>query len=180
MSTSTWHYDFMTAYDESAYLRHYGIIGMKWGVTRRRGSDGLVSGSPLRKDRQANSNQNASNPSQKSGGSSSASASSKSETTPRDFDIIKTLRSKKIEDLSTNDLAEINRRLNLEKSYKDLTKTQKSKGRKLVEEIVVNAGKTALQEFVTNQMKEGLKRFAAPEMAKLFDALDKTGKKGKK
>lgn len=160
----------MMNYDQDAVFRHFGVIGMKWGVTRRRGSDGLVSGSPLRKDRQA-SGQNASK--------SSGDSSSKATAATRDYDIIRTLRSKKIEDLSTNELGEISRRLNLEKSYKDLTKTQKSKGRKLVEEIVINSGKAALQDFVTNQMKEGLKRFAAPEMAKLFDALDKGGKKKK-
>lgn len=59
----------------------------------------------------------------------------------------KALLSKKVSELTNKELAEVNRRLQLEKQYKDLTVKQKSKARKLVDDVVSDVGGTLAKKY---------------------------------
>ena len=93
-------------------LYHYGILGMKWGVRRS-----------------------------KSGSSSSINKPKKSKRTI-DESYKQAHSKKKLKYMSDRDLQNINRRLNLEKNYNDLTRT-KSRGKKAVDAFVSTAGTVA-------------------------------------
>ncbi len=93
-------------------LYHYGILGMKWGVRR---SKSKTSGSKKR---------------------------SKKRNPPVDPSYKKAHSNKKVKYMSDNELREVNKRLNLEKNYSDLTQT-KSKGKAAVDAFVSTAGTIA-------------------------------------
>lgn len=93
-------------------LYHYGVLGMKWGVRRDKSTSG---GSSKRRRR----SKQAIDPSYK-----------------------KAHTKKKLKYMSDNELREVNKRLNLEKNYRDLTRTKK-KGKAVVDAFVGTAGTIA-------------------------------------
>ena len=97
---------------DNNYLQHYGVLGMRWGVRRSR-----------------------------SGSSSSGKRSKKSKPAV-DPSYKKAHSKKKVKYMSDNELREVNKRLNLEKNYSDLTRT-KSKGKAAVDAFVSTAGTIA-------------------------------------
>jgi len=62
------------------------------------------------------------------------------------------LKKKKISEMSNAELKSLNERLNLEKNYKDLTKTEKTAGQKFVNNVLTSAGKTVATAFVAKAM----------------------------
>lgn len=111
------------------FLIHYGILGMKWGIRRQRGSDGTV------------------------GGTAKKSKVSEDHTTTRSL-----MTKKKTSQLTNQELRTINERLNLEKQYKDLNRQQISKGRKFVGDILSTSGKTAATTIATAAALYGAKK----------------------
>lgn len=93
-------------------LYHYGVLGMKWGVRRSR-----------------------------SGSTSSAKRSKKSKPAV-DPSYKKAHSGKKAKYMSDSELREVNKRLNAEKQYRDLTR-KKSKGKAAVQAFVGTAGTIA-------------------------------------
>ena len=93
-------------------LYHYGVLGMKWGVRRSKS------------------------------GSISSGKSSKRSKLAVDPSYKKAHAKKKLKYMSDNDLREVNNRLNLEKNYRDLTRT-KSRGKSAVDAFVSTAGTIA-------------------------------------
>lgn len=81
-------------------LKHFGILGMKWGVRRTPGSDGLVS---------------------------SRSTSSRNYSS-EDYKRTRELKKKGVKNLSTKELQEVTKRMNLEKQLRELTVSDYSKG----------------------------------------------------
>jgi len=79
-------------------LKHFGILGMRWGIRR--------------------------------GSSKSSEDSLKA----------KTLRKKKLDQLSNQELKDLNNRLQLERQYKELTAKGVNKGRKKVSEVLSKMG----------------------------------------
>ena len=107
-------------------LTHHGIKGQKWGVRRTAGQLGRVK-------------------SKLSGDPESA-----------DRKKISNLKKKNAKSLSNKELIEINKRLQMEKQYKDLTKKEVSKGKKFVADIMVKSATSALTTFTTAQMNKGI------------------------
>lgn len=104
-------------------LYHYGVLGMKWGV-RRSKSNSSSSMKRTKKSKQAI------DPSYK-----------------------KAHTKKKLKYMSDNELREINKRLNLEKNYSDLTRT-KNKGKAAVDAFVGTAGTIAAVMGAYNTYKK--------------------------
>lgn len=92
-------------------LVHVGVKGMRWGVRKKRSS------------------------SSSTGGKGKSSGDAKTKPTPKtlsDSKKIKKLKQKRLKDLSDSEIAAINKRLQLEKQYKELTKQKVSRGKKFV------------------------------------------------
>ena len=86
-------------------LKHYGVLGMKWGV--RRSQKQLA-----RIDRRA----------KKKGWSEDAETAAK-------------IKTKKLKQMSNADLKKLNERMRLENEYKNLNKQQKNAGKKFASEV---------------------------------------------
>ena len=120
-------------FDEN-YLAHYGIMGMKWGVRRYQNADGSLTAAG--KERYGSDGK-------VGGGSVSAKAKTaknilKSDSGSRSSKALKEARRKDMDELSTQELREINNRLNEEQRYLNLTRGMTSDGKKFVKEISKN------------------------------------------
>lgn len=112
-------------------LMHYGVLGMKWGVRKSRPS----SGSGGRKS-----------------SSSKKSKSSKSKTSSK--------KTKSIADMTDDELeayvAQRERRLNLEKRYRDLNPKQVSRGKaiakRIMNNVIVPSAEDVGKQLVKSQM----------------------------
>lgn len=103
-------------------LKHYGVLGMKWGV--RRGSSG--SGKTSRKSRMSEDHARA-----------------------------KSLKKKKLSQLSNAELKELNNRMNLENQYKNLKRQNVSAGRKFVQDVAYEAAKNTASDYARRYAKDG-------------------------
>lgn len=79
--------NFLTRNEEGPAVEHYGVLGMKWGVRKDRGS----------------------------------SASRRRRSGSKDYQTTKNLRSKRRSSLTNQELKKVNQRLQLERTYSDLT-----------------------------------------------------------
>jgi hypothetical protein len=111
---------------DDSVLSHVGVMGMRWGV--RRGRSG-------RRSRPSN---------QKHG------------TDSEDHRKAEALKGKRTRELSDEQLKTLTKRFQLEKQFKELTKKDKSLGRKFVEDILLGAGKQALTAYSAKKMGSGL------------------------
>lgn len=113
-------------------LKHYGILGMKWGRRRFQNKDGTLT--PAGKKRYSEDNKDTSN-------------ESKPETKPK---------AKTIKDLSDDELRDRINRLNLEKQYKQLYKelnpAKVNKGKEFVNRIVSRSAENIGTQLVTAAM----------------------------
>lgn len=62
---------------------------------------------------------------------------------------VKTLKKKKVSDMTNAELKAVTTRLQLEKSFKEITATQVSPGKKMVNDMISNFGKQALTSFLS-------------------------------
>lgn len=111
---------------ENNTLYHYGVLGMRWGVRRNR--------------------------SLSSGGSKSKRKSSKSE----DYIRAKTLKKKRLSQLSNSELKEINNRMQLENQYKNLKRQHVTVGRKFVNDVAYETVKNISSEYARKYTKKGI------------------------
>lgn len=70
-----------------------------------------------------------------------------------------TLKKKKLSEMTNAELKTLNERLQLERSYKDLTKSQRSAGQKFVMELLGSAVKQAAMSYVQKHSGDLLKKF---------------------
>lgn len=112
-------------------LNHAGIKGMRWGVRRYQNSDGTLTDAGKKRY---------------------------SKRTPDSEDHIKAkaLNKKKLRQLSNDELRTINNRLQLETQYKDLKSKKVSKGRKVVNGILVGAATAAVTPYAQKYAKVGV------------------------
>mgnify|MGYP000621304828 CR=1 FL=1 len=133
------------------YLKHYGILGMRWGIRRFQNKDGTLT--DIGKERYAKSLEDGNHKRVRIGGSSASNNS----------DFLKTL--------SDDELKRLVNRLNLEQQYLNLTKNSQTnlRGYDFVKKVIrdanlVNSSLDAaisfmskykvIKEIVENQMKK--------------------------
>ena len=66
------------------------------------------------------------------------------------------LKKKKLRQMSNEEIKALNKRLQLEKTYRELTQAEVSKGRKFVSEILSNAAKQTASTYVSKYMTKGV------------------------
>ena len=66
------------------------------------------------------------------------------------------LKKKKLRQMSNEEIKTLNNRLQLEKTYRELTQAEVSKGRKVVSEILGNAAKQTASTYVSKFMTKGV------------------------
>ena len=111
-------------------LKHFGIAGMRWGI--RRGPSRLA---------------------QRLSGKVTTVASrikglkgkSKIDTSSEDSKVAKTLKKKKLSEMSNDELKKLTTRMQLERQYKDLSSKEISIGKK----IAIDIGTTMLKDTMT-------------------------------
>lgn len=101
-------------YQNSDYLMHYGVLGMKWGVRKKRTSVGTKT---RRKKRQASYS--------------------------KDYLDSKPLRSKSYKQLSTSEMKELNKRLEAEAQYRRLNPKGFDKGMAIAKKAIAIGGTAA-------------------------------------
>ena len=107
-------------------LEHFGILGMRWG--RRKGGSKTTTSKPRVK---------------------------KAEDVSEDHAKKVSLKGKKLHQMSNAELRTLNERLQLEKSYKELTKADISPGKKYVNDLLVGAAKQTVSAYVGKYMAKG-------------------------
>lgn len=80
--------------------------------------------------------------------------------TSSDHKVGVSLKRKKLSEMSNEELRTLTNRLQLEKQYKDLTKTDISSGRKFVSEVLQSAGKQLASKYVAGFLDTGIKGLA--------------------
>jgi hypothetical protein len=68
-----------------------------------------------------------------------------------DFTTARSIQGKSVDEMSNQELKTLTTRLQLEKQFRDLTRTEKSTGRKLVDEILLDVAKEPVKAFVKRQ-----------------------------
>lgn len=120
-------------------LAHFGILGMKWGVRRPVGPDGLVKG-PRRPKAE-------------------------------DYTRAHQLKKHNIKTLSNKDIKEINSRLQLEKSMRDLKKADLTQGQETVK-AMLGVGTTMASVYALTQtpsgqaLKKSISNYITPKVIK--------------
>lgn len=111
-------------------LVHHGIKGQKWGVRRFQNKDGTLT--PAGRKRQ------------------------KQDDGPTHEDHSKSHSIKSVKSMSDKELRDRINRLNMERQYAQLTASEKSMGRKIVNEVLINVGKELAKEYLKNYAKKGI------------------------
>lgn len=131
----------MWEYKHTDELYHYGVLGMRWGVRRNRpkGTSYLARKRKERKDRISEDSKNVTN-----------------------------IRKKKVREMSNQELKEVNKRLELETKYNELS------NKKLT-------GQRVVQAFIATGMTLGTIEVAAKNYKKVGDfVIKKLGKRAVK
>lgn len=125
------------------HLFHYGVLGQRWGIRRNKSSGGSLK-SRLSAHYQRSVEQ-------KYGKSST------------DSKVAKSLKKKRLNELSNDELKKLTTRMQLEKQYKDLKRSNASAGKKFVTDILRDSGKNVATSYVTkilgNQVDSLLEQF---------------------
>jgi hypothetical protein len=107
----------------SEAMQHYGVKGMHWGVRRER----------------TTSNSNPSDVTVRTIGKKVVTTGGKrhpiSEDARTSATILRQVKSSGVHSVSNKDLQDLNRRLGLERQYRDLSKRQRSRGEKMLSDI---------------------------------------------
>lgn len=104
------------------YLAHYGVLGMKWGVRKSRPTSGKRSDTKKRVDKKEKRKNRRD--------------IRKNYTGSRDSDARRSYQKKNINTMTNDELREGITRMQLEKQYRDFTKTDTMHGHKIVNDIL--------------------------------------------
>lgn len=120
-------------------LNHYGVLGMHWGKRK-----GIISNSnPLLRKKE------------------------KKVIVPSDDHVKKVeIRKKKMEEMSNAELKAVNERMQLEKTYKELSITQLSTGKRTAKRILNNVGQQQTTNLLNAAVKGGLESAGKRAVAK--------------
>lgn len=129
-------------------LMHHGILGMKWGVRRYQNKDGSLTPAGKRRVQTGEIG--------KSSDSAVSSASSASS------------HKRSVKEMSDSELRDKISRLELEKRYKDLSKSSEqaktSKGRAFVMDVLEKSGKNIATQAVTYAMGSMVNKVAGSDI----------------
>lgn len=112
-------------------LYHHGVKGMRWGIRRFQNKDGSLT--PAGKKRQRDAPDNAS----------------------EDY---KKARAKSVKEMSDAELRSSLNRVQMEQQYRNLTAPQKSAGRKLIENILMDSAKQIATPLITKYSSKGVEK----------------------
>ena len=112
-------------------LQHHGIKGQKWGIRRYQNKDGSLTPAGRKRQKQ-------------------------NDDGPVHEDHSKSHDNKSVKSMSDKELRDRINRLNMERQYAQLTATEKSIGRKIVSEVLLNVGKELAKEYLKNYAKKGI------------------------
>jgi uncharacterized protein YlaI len=143
------------------FLAHYGVLGMRWGK-RKGGSKGPTgmhkkvvdaflgtkSGSQYKLHKSA----------KKESAEVEGKAPSKNKKLPDHADHItkKKLKNKPIRTMSNDEIKTLTTRLQLEKTLKDLTKPEVSKGKKVVTDLLMGVAKQTASAYIGKAVTAGI------------------------
>lgn len=127
-------------------MYHVGVLGMHWG---------------RRKVRSASSDSKRTN-----------SGTKKTESTSEDHDAKTLLKKKRVSEMSNAELKKFNERMQLERSYKDLSKADVSAGKKWIMDVISSSSKQVATKYAAKYMTKGLGTLLNNK-----DAIGKTMKK---
>lgn len=121
---------------ENNSLKHYGVLGMKWGVRRYQNKDGSLTTAGKKHIRQI----------------------SDSDNTKETKKTSKASAKKTVKDLTDAELREKINRLQLEKQYTDLTKSEAktSKGKAFIADVLEKSGKNIATQLTTYVMGQSV------------------------
>ena len=112
-------------------LNHHGIKGQKWGIRRFQNKDGSLTLAGRKRQKQNNDG-------------------------PTHEDHSKSHSIKSVKSMSDKELRDRINRLNMERQYAQLTAQEKSVGKKIVSEVLLNVGKELAKEYLKNYAKKGI------------------------
>lgn len=112
--------------DESAYLEHFGVLGMKWG--RRKGKSSSSGSSRPKKTKRVRDPENAE---------------------------LRRIQKKKPSEMSNDELSRANQRLNLESQYRQLNSRDMSSGKTWVKNAAILVGTTAVTAVAAKYANQG-------------------------
>ena len=112
-------------------LNHHGIKGQKWGIRRFQNKDGSLTLAGRKRQKQNNDG-------------------------PMHEDHSKSHSIKSVKSMSDKELRDRINRLNMERQYAQLTAQEKSVGKKIVSEVLLNVGKELAKEYLKNYAKKGI------------------------
>lgn len=107
-------------------LRHYGILGMKWGVRRSQAQLARIGKKAKKQD------------------------------WSEDAKTAAEIRTKKVKQMSNAELKKLNERTRLEKEYKNLNKKDKAAGQKFVSDVLKESSKDLAKDYTKKGMKKGI------------------------
>lgn len=140
---------------DNEFLEHAGVLGMKWGRRKNKSSNRLTPNSPTAGKKFQKFVKKAKSKWKKR---SEERARLKAEADkPNDSVEVKTLlNNKRLSQLSNVEIKKINERLQLERSFKDLTKKEMSAGKKFVIDVLTTQAKEFANSYVKQQLAKAL------------------------
>ena len=149
-------------------LEHYGVKGMRWGVRRSQAELDRAAGRRISKGKPVTMTNRNKKIKKKKKGSEPTVVDVREAELSTDFEeaarINRKIQQEGIQSLSNDELRNLNKRLELEKKYKDITKPKppeqkkKSEGQKQAEKLAMDMALKVTRDVTSKAIEELLKK----------------------